>query len=71
MLSEQLFYQQKMLIKMCKNLNFLLTEKYKGYIVYAGIVSAPAEAWKGVKHKDDSFHGIGIYALDKGHMSVV
>ena len=38
----------------------------EGYIVYAGIVSAPAEAWKGVKHKDDSFHGIGIYALDKG-----
>lgn len=41
----------------------------EGYIVYAGIVSAPAEAWKGVKHKDDSFHGIGIYALDKGHMN--
>ena len=43
----------------------------EGYIVYAGIVSAPAEAWKGVKHKDDSFHGIGIYALDKGHMNDV
>lgn len=24
-----------------------------------------------MKHKDDSFHGIGIYALDKGHMNDV
>ena len=41
----------------------------EGYIVYAGIVSAPAEAWKGVKHKDDSFHGIGIYALESRELN--
>lgn len=40
----------------------------EGQIVYAGIVSAPAEAWKGVKHEESSFYGVGIYALDKGHM---
>ena len=38
----------------------------EGYIVYAGIVSAPAEAWKGVKHKDDSFHGIGNIRTGQG-----
>lgn len=47
-----------------------VVEKIHGRIYrLRGIVSAPAEAWKGVKHKDDSFHGIGIYALDKGHMN--
>ena len=40
----------------------------EGQIVYAGIISAPAESWKGVKHEDDSFHAIGIYALDKAHL---
>lgn len=40
----------------------------EGQIVYAGIISAPAEAWKGVKHENDSFYAVGIYALDKAHM---
>lgn len=40
----------------------------EGQIVYAGIVSAPSESWKGVKHEDDSFYAVGIYALDKEHM---
>lgn len=40
----------------------------EGQIVYAGIVSAPLESWKGVKHGDDSFYAAGIYALDKEHM---
>ena len=40
----------------------------EGRIVYAGIISAPSEAWKGVKHEDDSFYSIGIHALDKEHI---
>lgn len=40
----------------------------EGQIVYAGIISAPSEAWKGIKHEGESFYGIGIYALDKEHM---
>lgn len=40
----------------------------EGQIVYAGIISAPADAWKGVKHENDSFYAVGIYALDKAHM---
>lgn len=40
----------------------------EGQIVYAGAVHFPIEARRGVKHSDDSFHLIGLYALDKEHM---
>ena len=40
----------------------------EGQIVYAGIISAPADAWKGVKHENDACYAIGIYALDEMHM---
>lgn len=40
----------------------------EGHIVYAGIVSAPAEAWIGEKHSEDAFYGVGVFAIDEEHM---
>lgn len=41
-----------------------LKKHTEGQIVYVGVIDAPAEAWKGGKHEDDSHQIIGVYALD-------
>lgn len=41
----------------------------EGKIVYVGAVHAPAEAWKGIRHEDESFYLIGLFALDDEHMN--
>lgn len=40
----------------------------EGQILYVGVINAPAEAWKGGKHEEDSHYIIGIYALDEKHI---
>lgn len=40
----------------------------EGNIVYAGIISAPSEAWKGVKHEHEAFYAVAVHALDSEHM---
>lgn len=40
----------------------------EGQIVYVGVINAPAEAWKGGKHEEDSRYIIGVYALDEQHI---
>lgn len=40
----------------------------EGQIVYVGVISAPAEAWKGGKHESDIHEFIGVYALDESHI---
>lgn len=45
-----------------------LKKHTEGQIVYVGVIDAPAEAWKGGKHEDDTHQIIGVYALDEKHI---
>lgn len=45
-----------------------LKKHTEGKIVFVGVISAPAEAWKGGKHEDNSHQIIGVYALDDKHI---
>lgn len=45
-----------------------LKKHTEGQIVYVGVVSAPAESWKGGKHERGTFHFTGVYALDEKHI---
>lgn len=45
-----------------------LKKHTEGQIIYVGVVNAPAYAWKGGKHEDDTHQIIGVYALDEKHI---
>lgn len=48
--------------------NKWLKSYIEGQIIYAGVIYAPDEAWKGGKHEDDGHYIVCLYALDEKHI---